>query len=64
MRIAIIGAGGTGGYFGGLLAQAGDNVTFIARGAQLEALRTQGLTLESRLAGTFTLPVKATDNPR
>src|SRR5918998_2231765 len=63
MRIAVIGAGGTGGYFGGLLARAGEDVPFIARGAQLEALRTQGLTLESRLAGTFTLPVRATDNP-
>src|SRR3712207_2918745 len=63
MRIAVVGAGGTGGYFGGLLARAGQDVTFIARGAQLEALRTRGLTVESRLAGTFTLPVKATDNP-
>jgi 2-dehydropantoate 2-reductase len=64
MRIAVIGAGGTGGYFGGLLARAGQDVTFIARGAHLEALRTRGLTLESRLAGTFTVPVQATDDPR
>src|SRR5215207_327710 len=63
MRIAVIGAGGTGGYFGGLLAQAGEEVTFIARGAQLEALHRRGLTLESRLAGTFTIPVRATDDP-
>jgi 2-dehydropantoate 2-reductase len=63
MRIAVIGAGGTGGYFGGLLARGGEDVTFIARGAQLEALRTRGLTLESRLAGTFTVPVQATDDP-
>ena len=63
MRIAVVGAGGTGGYFGGLLARAGQDVTFIARGANLEALRARGLTVESRLAGTFTLPVKATDNP-
>ncbi len=63
MRIAVVGAGGTGGYFGGLLARAGQDVTFIARGAQLEALRTRGLTLESRLAGTFTVPVQATDDP-
>jgi len=60
MRIAVVGAGGTGGYFGGLLARAGQDVTFIARGANLEALRARGLTVESRLAGTFTLPVKAT----
>ena len=64
MRIAVVGAVGTGGYFGGLLARAGQDVTFIASGANLEALRARGLTLESRLAGTFTLPVKATDNPR
>jgi 2-dehydropantoate 2-reductase len=63
MRIAVVGAGGTGGYFGGLLARAGQDVTFIARGAQLEALRTRGLTLESKLAGTFTVPVRATDAP-
>ena len=58
-----MGAGGTGGYFGGLLARAGQDVTFIARSTQLEALRTRGLTVESRLAGTFTLPVEATDDP-
>jgi 2-dehydropantoate 2-reductase len=63
MRIVVIGAGGTGGYFGGLLARAGQDVTFIARGTQLEALRTRGLTVESRLAGTFTAPVSATDDP-
>ncbi len=64
MRIAVVGAGGTGGYFGGLLARAGHDVTFIARGANLEALRTRGLTVESRLAGTFTAAVQATDDPR
>ena len=63
MRIAIMGSGGTGGYFGGLLARAGEEVTFIARGAHLEALRMQGLTVKSRLAGEFTLPVQATDTP-
>src|SRR3712207_587400 len=63
MRIGVVGAGGTGGYFGGLLARAGQDVTFIARGAHLEALRARGLTVESTLAGTFTVPVKATDAP-
>jgi len=63
MRIAVVGAGGTGGYFGGLLARAGQDVTFIARGAHLEALRARGLTVESKLAGTFTVPVQATDAP-
>jgi 2-dehydropantoate 2-reductase len=63
MRAVVLGAGGTGGYFGGLMARAGHDVTFIARGAHLEALRTRGLTVESRLAGTFKLPVRATDDP-
>src|SRR5215211_213898 len=63
MRIAIMGSGGTGGYFGGLLARAGEEVTFIARGAHLEALRLRGLTVKSRLAREFTLPVRATDTP-
>jgi 2-dehydropantoate 2-reductase len=64
MRIVVVGAGGTGGYFGGLLARSGEDVTFIARGAHLEALRAWGLTVESKLAGTFTVPVRATDDPR
>jgi 2-dehydropantoate 2-reductase len=63
MRIAVVGSGGTGGYFGGLLARAGEEVTFIARGAHLESLRLRGLTVKSRLAGNFTLPVRATDTP-
>lgn len=63
MRIAVMGAGGTGGYFGALLARAGEEVTFIARGTHLEAIRTKGLTVNSRLAGDFTLRVKATDDP-
>ena len=64
MHIVVVGAGGTGGYFGGLLARAGEDVTFLARGTQLEALRTHGLTVKSRLAGTFTLPVHATSDPQ
>lgn len=63
MRIVVIGAGGTGGYFGGLLARAGEDVTFLARGTQLEALRTHGLTVKSRIAGTYSAPVHATSNP-
>ena len=43
MRIAIVGSGGVGGYFGGRLAAAGTEVTFIARGTHLDALRTRGL---------------------
>jgi 2-dehydropantoate 2-reductase len=63
MRIAVFGAGGVGGYFGGRLAQAGEPVVFIARGAHLQALRARGLRVES-VAGDFTVsPVVATDDP-
>ncbi len=64
MRIAVIGAGGTGGYYGALLARAGEDVTFVARGAQLEAIRKSGLTVRSRLAGNFHVACRATDDPR
>jgi 2-dehydropantoate 2-reductase len=63
MRIAVMGTGGTGGYFGGLLARAGEEVTFIARGDHLEAIRKNGLSIKSVLAGDFTIPVKATADP-
>ena len=43
MRIAVVGAGSIGGYLGGFLAAAGDDVTFIARGANLEAIRSHGM---------------------
>jgi 2-dehydropantoate 2-reductase len=63
MRIAIIGAGGLGGYYGGMLARAGEDVTFIARGAHLDALRANGLTLKIAHVGAFTIPAKATNDP-
>ena len=50
MRIAILGSGGVGGYFGGRLAAAGADITFIARGPQLDALKTRGLRILSRSA--------------
>jgi len=63
MRIAVFGAGGVGGYFGGRLAQAGEEVVFIARGEHLQALRTHGLRVDS-VKGDFVLQsVQATDNP-
>ena len=63
MRIAILGSGGVGGYFGGRLAAAGADVTFIARGAHLNALRERGLRIESP-KGDLHLPrVDATDDP-
>lgn len=60
MKIAVMGAGGVGGYFGGRLAQAGCDVSFIARGAHLAALRDHGLKIESA-AGDAVIPkVQAT----
>jgi len=63
MRIAIFGSGGVGGYFGGRLAQSGEDVTFIARGKHLDALRDRGLRVDS-IAGDFELnKVQATEHP-
>jgi 2-dehydropantoate 2-reductase len=59
MRIAVMGTGGVGGYFGGLLARAGHDVTFIARGAHLTAIQQHGLRVESTLDGTFTVRAPA-----
>jgi len=64
MRIAIMGTGGTGGYFGSLLAQAGEEVICIARGAHLDAIRACGLTVQSGQWGDVTLHLEATDDPR
>lgn len=64
MRVAMMGSGGIGGYFGGRLAAQGCDVTFIARGRHLEAIRTQGLRIDSRDMGNATIqPAKATDKP-
>jgi len=63
MRIAAIGAGGTGGYFGAQLQRSGQDVAFVARGAHLAAMRTEGLRVESAVADPFVLRVRATDNP-
>jgi len=63
MRIAMVGAGGVGGYFGGLLAAAGADVTFIARGAHLAALQAYGLSIESPVRPISGLKVRATDDP-
>lgn len=63
MRIALFGTGGVGGYFGGRLAQAGEDVVFIARGRHLQAMREDGLRVDSILGDFGVLPVQATDNP-
>jgi 2-dehydropantoate 2-reductase len=63
MKVAIVGAGGVGGYFGGRLAQAGEEVVFIARGEHLRAMQRKGLRVDS-INGDFRVdPVLATDDP-
>jgi 2-dehydropantoate 2-reductase len=62
MRIVILGTGGVGGYFGGRLAQAGEDVTFIARGEHLRAIKANGLRVESSSGDFAVYPAKATDN--
>jgi 2-dehydropantoate 2-reductase len=63
MRIAVIGAGGVGGGFGIALAQAGGDVTFVARGAHLAAMQANGLKLEGGRGDVLIKPVQATDDP-
>lgn len=63
MRIAVMGVGGIGGYFGARLVLAQEDVTFIARGANLAALQQNGLILKSEQFGDYLLPVHATDDP-
>jgi 2-dehydropantoate 2-reductase len=63
VKIAVIGAGGVGGYFGGRLAASGADVHFIARGAHLEAMCSRGLRIESPKGGVHLPRVHATSNP-
>src|ERR1041384_8003879 len=62
MRIVIFGTGGVGGYFGGRLARAGEDVTFIARGEHLRAIRANGLRVDSPDGDFVINPARATDN--
>lgn len=63
MRIAVFGTGGVGGYFGGRLAQAGEEVVFIARGQHLRVMQESGLRVDS-LKGDFVIrPAQAGDDP-
>ena len=55
IRLAILGSGAVGGYYGAKLARAGHDVTFIARGAHLAAIRERGLQVRSPLLGDFTV---------
>jgi 2-dehydropantoate 2-reductase len=63
MRVAVIGAGGVGGLIGGLLARAGTQVAFVARGEHLAAMRTNGLRVDSPRASFTVTPVQASDDP-
>src|SRR5258708_12948370 len=64
MKIAMMGSGGVGGFFGGRLANAGYDVSFVARGAHLAAMRDRGLTIENEPQGDIQLPkVRVTDDP-
>jgi 2-dehydropantoate 2-reductase len=64
MKIAVIGAGGVGGFFGGRLAHTGCDVTFVARGRHLEAMRAEGLVIESDVHEAIRVaPVRVTEEP-
>ncbi len=63
MRIAVMGAGGIGGYFGARLARAGEAVAFIARGEHLRAIQARGLAVKS-VGGDFAVSAAAIDDPR
>src|SRR5689334_9086871 len=63
MRIAVVGAGGVGGGFGVALAKAGADVTFIARGAHLAAMKSHGLKVQGGRGESHLVPTQATDNP-
>src|SRR4029453_13546330 len=63
MRIAVMAAGAVGGYFGARLAAAGHDVTFIARGAHRDAIRREGLKIESALGDLHLKDVNVTDDP-
>jgi ketopantoate reductase len=63
MRIAIMGTGGVGGYYGGLLSKKGQEVIFIAREAHLQAMRAKSLHVNSVHGDFLVSPARATDNP-
>ena len=63
MKIVIMGSGGVGGYFGARLADAGEDVSFVARGRHLEAIKSKGLKIKSELGNTTIDPTLASDIP-
>ena len=64
MKITVMGPGGVGGYFGARLAAAGNDVTFVARGAHLEAMKAKGLRLDSEIGNLHLNPVKVVADAR
>ena len=64
MRILVMGSGGIGGFFGGHYAKAGHEVTFVARGAHLDAIRRRGLEVRSPALGDFTVHAPAETDTR
>lgn len=64
MRIVVMGTGAMGGFLGAMLARGGHDVTFVARGAQLAAIRERGLAIRSRLVGDFSVRAPVTEDPR
>jgi 2-dehydropantoate 2-reductase len=64
LKIAVMGPGGVGGYFGGRLAEAGNDVTFVARGSHLEAMKKNGLVLDSEIRPAHLKPVKVVADAR
>ena len=63
VKVLIVGAGGVGGYHGGLLSMSGEEVTLLARGEHLRAIKDNGLRVKSELSGDFTVHPMATDKP-
>ncbi len=61
MKIVVAGSGGVGGYFGARLARAGEEVTFVARGAHLQAIREQGMRIRSAVDGEWSVQARATE---
>ena len=63
MKIVIMGSGGVGGYFGARLADAGEDVSFVARGSHLEAIKSKGLQGKSELGNISIHPASASSKP-
>ena len=64
MKVLVMGPGGVGGYYGGVLCKDGHDVTLVARGEHLEAISRDGLRVESLNSGNFTVRPSVTDRPR